>query len=65
MSRHFGLPDRENACREDTMKQMMGNPREPSRLEAAGFAALVWFCVGVLISGWIVLAAWVILAAVR
>jgi hypothetical protein len=64
MSRHFGLPDREKAeriCREDMMKQMISNPREP----AVGFAALVWFCVGVLISGWIVVAAWLILAAVR
>jgi hypothetical protein len=55
----------ERICREDTMKQMISNPREPSKLEAAGFAALVWFCVGVLISGWIVLASWLILAAVR
>ena len=65
MSRHFGLPDREKACREDMMKQMISNPREPSKLGTVGFTALVWFCVGVLISGWVVFAAWLILAAVR
>jgi hypothetical protein len=68
MTRHFGLPDKgkvERVCREGTMKQMISNPREPGKLEAVGFAALVWFCVGVLISGWIVFAAWLILAAVR
>jgi hypothetical protein len=64
MTRHFGLPDKgkvERVCREGTMKQMISNTREPSKLEAVGFAAVVWFCVGVLISG----CAWLILAAVR